>query len=284
MLSPFMQGDENQAERHLNSVFRRHSDEAQYGVNVIELQALSNAYYTPTKDDVSVRIHYFRQLRRKEKGGNQMKAIRRTMVLFFVLGLTAMAQTSAAGKEQASSGAMMPHPSHTNGAALTYAELKNTAAALEQARQATAKYQDVHTAEADGYQMVGGDMPGMGIHYVLTMEPTRFDIEKPPILLYVKNSAQPGEYSLAGVGYFWNAPEGPDGQPLNSPFPKSLAVWHRHENICVLPHLENPHGLSESQCREQGGHFIAKTQWLVHAWIWKDNPTGIFSPENPALR
>ncbi|HTA56667.1 MAG TPA: hypothetical protein VK805_00830 [Candidatus Baltobacteraceae bacterium] len=284
MLSPFMQGDENQAERHLNSAFRRHSDAAQYGVNVIELQALSNAYYTPTKDDVSVRIHYFRQLRRKEKGGNQMKAIRRTMVLFFVLGLTAVAQTSAAGKEQASSGAMMPHPSHTNGAALTYAELKNTAAALEQARQATAKYQDVHTAEADGYQMVGGDMPGMGIHYVLTMEPTRFDIEKPPILLYVKNSAQPGEYSLAGVGYFWNAPEGPDGQPLNSPFPKSLAVWHRHENICVLPHLENPHGLSESQCREQGGHFIARTQWLVHAWIWKDNPTGIFSPENPALR
>jgi hypothetical protein len=284
MLSPFMQGDENQAERHLNSAFRRHSDAAQYGVNVIELQALSNAHYTPTKDDVSVRIHYFRQLRRKEKGGNQMKAIRRTMVLFFVLGLTAVAQTSAAGKEQASSGAMMPHPSHTNGAALTYAELKNTAAALEQARQATAKYQDVHTAEADGYQMVGGDMPGMGIHYVLTMEPTRFDIEKPPILLYVKNSAQPGEYSLAGVGYFWNAPEGPDGQPLNSPFPKSLAVWHRHENICVLPHLENPHGLSESQCREQGGHFIARTQWLVHAWIWKDNPTGIFSPENPALR
>jgi tetratricopeptide (TPR) repeat protein len=284
MLSPFMQGDENQAERHLNSAFRRHSDAAQYGVNVIELQALSNAYYTPTKDDVSVRIHYFRQLRRKQKGGNQMKTIRRTMVLFFVLGLTAMAQTSAAGKEQASSGAMMPHPSHSNGAALTYAELKNTAAALEQARQATAKYQDVHTAEADGYQMVGGDMPGMGIHYVLTMEPTRFDIEKPPILLYVKNSAQPGEYSLAGVGYFWNAPEGPDGQPLNSPFPKSLAVWHRHENICVLPHLENPHGLSESQCREQGGHFIAKTQWLVHAWIWKDNPTGIFSPENPALR
>jgi len=67
MLSPFMQGDENQAERHLNSAFRRHSDAVQYGVNVIELQALSNAYYTPTKDAVSVRIHDFRQHRRKEK-------------------------------------------------------------------------------------------------------------------------------------------------------------------------------------------------------------------------
>jgi hypothetical protein len=253
-------------------------------VIVIELQALSNAYYTPAKDYVAVRIHYFRQLPRKEKGGNQMKAIRRTIALFFVLGLTAVAQMSLVGKEQAASGTMMPHPSHANGAALTYAELKNTAAELERARQATAKYQDVHAAEADGYQMVGGDMPGMGIHYVLTMEPNGFDIEKPPILLYVKNSAPQGGYSLAGVGYLWNAPEGPDGQPLNAPFPKSLARWHRHENICVLPHLENPHGLSENQCREQGGHFIAKTQWLVHAWIWKDNPTGIFSPENPALR
>ena len=213
-----------------------------------------------------------------------MKAVRRTIALFFVLGLTAVAQMSPVGKEQVASGTMMPHPSHANGAALTYAELKNTAAELERARQATAKYQDVHAAEADGYQMVGGDMPGMGIHYVLTMEPNRFDIEKPPILLYVKSSAPQGGYSLAGIGYFWNAPEGADGQPLNPPFPKSLALWHRHENICVLPHLENPHGLSESQCREQGGHFIAKTQWLVHAWIWKDNPTGIFSPENPALR
>jgi len=250
----------------------------------MERQELSNANYTPTKDRISVRIHYSRQLRRKEQGGNQMKAVRQTVALFLVLGLTAMAQMSPADKEQASSGSTMPHPFHSNGAALTYAELENTAAALEQARQATAKYQDLHAAEADGYQMVGGDMPGMGIHYVLTMEPKRFEIEKPPILLYVKDSAQSGEYSLAGVGYLWNAPEGPDGQPLNSPFPKSLAVWHRHENICVLPHLENPHGLSESQCREQGGHFIAKTQWLVHAWIWKDNPTGVFSPENPSLR
>src|ERR1700688_3087458 len=196
-----MQGDENQAERHLNSAFRRHSGAALYCVNVIELQALSNAYYTPTKDYVSVRIHYFRELRRKEEGGNQMKAIRRTIALFFVLVLTAMAQMSPVGKEQSSSGSMMPHPSHTNGAALTYAELKKTAAELEQARQATAKYQDVHTAEADGYQMLGGDMPGMGIHYVLTMEPKRFDIEKPPILLYVKNSPPRGGYSRPGEGF-----------------------------------------------------------------------------------
>lgn len=214
---------------------------------------------------------------------NPKKTLRRTVALFFVAGVSvAVAQMSQTPKDHASSSGMAPGHMHAAGAALTYAELKNTAAELERARQATAKYRDVHVAEADGYQVLGPDIPGMGIHYVLTMEPSRFDVEKPPILLYVKN--QQGEYSLAGVGYFWNAPEGPDGQPLNPPFPKSLALWHRHENICMLPRLDNPHGLSESQCREQGGHFIAKTQWLVHAWIWKDNPAGVFSPENPSLR
>jgi hypothetical protein len=206
-----------------------------------------------------------------------MKKFRWALVLVLVVGLTAAVTRTAA--QMAQSGHL-----HAKGAALTYAELKNTAAALEQARQATAKYMDVHVAESDGYQQVGPDMSGMGIHYILTMEPDHFDIRKPSILLYAKDSTNPNGYALAGVGYFWNAPEGPDGQPVNPPFPKSLALWHRHENICVLPHLDNPHALTESQCTERGGHFVAKSQWLVHAWIWKENPDGIFSPENPALR
>ncbi len=211
-----------------------------------------------------------------------MKTLSLVTALFFVLTLAATAQKAPAAKEQQASGNMAMNPSHAAGAAVSYAELKNTVALLERARQATAKYQDVHVAEAEGYQVVGPDVPGMGVHFVLTLEPNGFDIEKPPILLYQKTPS--GGYTLAGVSYLWNAAEGPDGQPLDPPFPKSLARWHRHGNICVLPHIENPHGLSEAQCREQGGHFIAKSQWLVHAWIWKDNPSGVFSPENPALR
>lgn len=213
-----------------------------------------------------------------------MKAISPGIALFFVVGFTALAQHGPAGNTQPGSGNMMPHPSHAAGSPITYTELKKTAAELERARQATAKYQDVHVAEAAGYQEVGPDIPGMGVHFVLTLEPNGFDIEKPPILLYQKDAAAPGGYSLVGVSYLWNAPEGPDGQPLDPPFPKSLALWHRHANICVLPHLDNPHGLTEAQCRERGGHFVAQSQWLVHAWIWKDNPAGVFSPENPTLR
>jgi hypothetical protein len=216
-----------------------------------------------------------------------MKAITRALAVLLTLGLNAMAQHShqgADGMSQLAADSTMPNSMHAGGAAVSYAELQNTVSLLDRARQATAKYQDVHVAEAEGYQAVGPDVPGMGVHFVLTLEPKSFDIEKPPILLYQKDPSAPGGYVLVGVSYVWNSAEGPDGQPIDAPFPKALAHWHRHDNICVLPHIENPHGLTESQCREQGGHFIAKSQWLVHVWIWKDNPAGVFSAENPALR
>ena len=212
-----------------------------------------------------------------------MKTIALTVVLFFALALAALTQQAPASHEEQASD-MMPHQSHSAALPITYAELKNTVTQLERARQATAKYQDVHVAETDGYHQIGPDFPGTGIHFVQTLEPKGFDIEKPPILIYQKNPDAPGGYSLVGVVYLWNAAAGPDGQPLNPPFPKSLARWHRHTNLCMAPGLANPHGLTESQCREQGGRFIAEAPWMVHAWIWKDSPSGVFSDQNPALR
>jgi hypothetical protein len=173
---------------------------------------------------------------------------------------------------------------HAGAAAVSYTELKNTVAELDRAKQATEKYQDVRVAQAEGYQILGAEFPGMGAHFVLNMEPKGFQIEKPPILLYHKSADTPGGYKLVGVSYLYDAPAGPDAQPVNPPFPKALARWHQHDNICMLAGLDNPHGLTESECREKGGHFIAKSQWLVHAWIWTDNPAGVFTPENPALR
>lgn len=212
-----------------------------------------------------------------------MKTISRATALLFVLALAAWAQHAPVGHEDQPSGSMAMHQDHSAGAPVTYADLKDTAAQLDRARQATTKYQDVHVAEADGYHQIGPDMPGMGVHFVQTLEPKGFDIEKPPILVYEKKPEAPGGYSLVGVVYLLNAAAGPDGQPLNAPFPKSLARWHRHPNLCMAPGLANPHGLTESQCREQGGHFVAETPWMVHAWIWKDSPSGVFSNDNPAL-
>jgi hypothetical protein len=212
-----------------------------------------------------------------------MKTISRAIALAFVLALAVAAQHTA-GHDQPASDNVMMHPSHAGGARVSFAELKNTVTQLERARQATAKYQDVHVAEAEGYRPVGPDFPGAGVHYVLTMDPQAFDIEKPPILLYEKDPAAPNGYSLVGVTYLLKAAAGPDGQPLNSPFPTSLASWHRHDNLCILPDGANPHGFTENTCREKGGHFIAETQWMLHAWIWRDSPSGVFSPENPTVR
>lgn len=212
-----------------------------------------------------------------------MKVISTSIALFVVFGLTIVAQHVHGGSQHMGSG-HMSGMTHAAGAPVSYSELKKTVTELDRAREATAKYQDVRVAEAAGYVPVGPDVPGMGVHFVLNLEPSGFDIEKPPMLLYQKNPDASGGYTLVGVSYLWDGPEGSDGQPENPPFPKALALWHRHGNICVLAHLENPHGLTEQQCRERGGRFIAKSQWMVHAWIWKDNPAGVFTPENPTLK
>jgi hypothetical protein len=223
-----------------------------------------------------------------------MNSIRKKTILIATLSLSAAALAAFAYQEHASPDGMSPHAMHGAHQAhdmkamhavvstLSFTELQQTASDLERARQATAKFQDVNAAEAAGYKKLGGDFPGMGTHFVLTMEAGKFDVEKPPILLYVKGAD--GGYTLGGVGYLYDAPAGPDGQPVNPPFPKSLASWHQHDNLCMAPQLENPHSLTEAQCTEKGGHFLAKTPWLVHAWIWKDNPQGVFSPENPAAK
>lgn len=166
---------------------------------------------------------------------------------------------------------------------VTYDELTKTADQLEAARRATAKYHDVRVAEADGFHAFGPDVPGMGIHYV-GGHSAAFDAEHPDILLYEKNESAPGGFSLVGVSYLLTAEAGADGQPKNPPFPKSLASWHRHSNLCVFPDRSVNASLSETDCLAQGGRFNALTRWMVHAWIWKDSPTGVFSPTNPRVR
>src|SRR5262245_23380349 len=76
-------------------------------------------------------------------------------------------------------------------AVLTYAELQQTNDQLAAARKATARYQDVGVAEADGYRAVGPNVPGMGTHYVRQTERTGFSVTDPPILLYERDATAP---------------------------------------------------------------------------------------------
>jgi hypothetical protein len=167
---------------------------------------------------------------------------------------------------------------------VSYSDLIRAAALLEKARRATEKYKDVHLAAADGYQAIGPDLPRMGIHYIGSKGGAGFDVEQPPILLYENDPSVAGGYQLFGVRSLLSAVEGPDGQPQDAPFPQALAPWHRHANNGVLADRSVRSHLSDNQCSAQGGHFPAKSQWMVDAWIWKDSSTGVFAPTNPSVQ
>ena len=188
---------------------------------------------------------------------------------------------------QGGRGSMNPTSPHDHGApalAVTYAELQQTVEQLTAAREATARYQDVRVAETDGYRAVGANLAGMGLHYVREKRRDAFSITEPPILLYERDAAAPAGMRLTGVSYLFVAPSGGDGQPTESPFPKALARWHKHNNVCVLPDNSTTLDLTEVQCTAHGGRFTAETSWMVHAWIWKDSPDGVFSPTNPLVK
>jgi hypothetical protein len=188
---------------------------------------------------------------------------------------------------QTPSPAMVGPVAHSHGApvpAITFAELKHTVEQLDAARKATEKYQDVRTAEGAGYHAVGPNVPGMGVHYVRQTDHQLFSITEPPILLYERDPAAEGRLRLVGVSYLLVAPSDTDGQPASSPFPKALASWHKHNNVCVLPDNGASVDFSALQCAARGGRFTTETSWMVHAWIWKDSPAGVFSPTNPLVK
>ena len=127
---------------------------------------------------------------------------------------------------------------------------KVTAWELQQARAATAKYKHLKNAEKDGYVDIDVIMPNMGYHY-MKMENVddQFDIRNPEILVY--NHDEDGNMELVAVEYAIpiplsvNAPEGFTGMDYE---------WNYHTGF----------GL-----------------WLLHAWVWKFNPDGVFNATNP---
>jgi hypothetical protein len=75
MFSPLIAGDENQAERRLNSAFRRHSESALYGLDVIELCAQRCLLYAEPRPGLAADslfsagcfLQLAKKIRKKEK-------------------------------------------------------------------------------------------------------------------------------------------------------------------------------------------------------------------------
>jgi hypothetical protein len=126
---------------------------------------------------------------------------------------------------------------------------------------ASAAYQDVAVAEGAGYASSIGalgcfqspERGGMGVHYINggLMDAT-VDITKPEALVYELDAAG----RIAGlVAHEYIVPI--DAWTSGKPPALFGMDFHRHPTLPL---------------------------WVLHAWLWKDNPAGVFEDWNPAVR
>jgi hypothetical protein len=132
---------------------------------------------------------------------------------------------------------------------------------LAQVRRVTAAYHSIPAAEAAGYQLVPGldycfnnpGVGGMGYHYINTsLLDTVIDPLKPEAMVYSPNGSR--KLQLGAVEYI---------------VPASL--W------------DTSHTQPPTLFGQTFGFEEALGVYELHVWIWKNNPTGIFSEWNPSV-
>jgi hypothetical protein len=121
------------------------------------------------------------------------------------------------------------------------------------ARLATTRYQNLQNAINDGYKNIDVIVPNMGHHYrKLSLVDGTFDVFRPELLVY--NKKQNGTFELVAVEYAIPIASTPNQAPEG--FTGSADVWDRNTTFNL---------------------------WLLHAWVWKFNPAGVFNPTNPLV-
>jgi len=155
---------------------------------------------------------------------------------------------------------------------------------LEAVRQATERYRDHDVAVADGFELFGGDGALMGEHWY---DPERvgqpLDLERPSTLQYLEVD---GEYVLTGVAYSVYRDE---GDPLPEGFAGDADGWHVHdlERIARAGTADRPflRWLTEWRIRRgRLGPGDGRTELtMVHAWVWVENPLGVFAQDHFGL-
>lgn len=120
---------------------------------------------------------------------------------------------------------------------------------LARVRNATAKYHDLEAAEADGYELLDAcfeqDGAGMGYHYWKDQNDLSVDPLAPEALVY-----EPTDHGLELAAVEYLVPADLTGQP--------------------------PTVLGQTMHQPPGLPF-----YVLHAWIWKPNPRGMFEDYNP---
>lgn len=187
-----------------------------------------------------------------------------------VLAVVALIPSVASGDEQRDEPDRATHDHSTHDHAAMTAGVE---AELAQVRRATAKYHRLDAAVADGYELgwVNGagvpivtgciahpTMGAMGYHYFNEdlMADNAVDALEPEVLVYAPDDE--GELHLAAVEWV------------------------------VRSAQSNPPGVSEApSVLGMDMHILAPPPgpafYLRHAWVWSENPSGMFADWNPEV-
>ena len=131
--------------------------------------------------------------------------------------------------------------------------LPQTLCELQEARLATEKYRNLSKAIEDGYADISVVIPNMGYHYMKSaFVDSTFEVGRPEILVY--NKSHDGSFELIAVEYAVPISLSPDQAPEG--FTGDADVWDHNTGF----------GL-----------------WLLHAWVWQSNPSGVFNATNPGV-
>jgi hypothetical protein len=146
------------------------------------------------------------------------------------------------------------------------------------ARFATAKYAlSLDAAKRDGYKIITPMMPDMGIHY-LHPGVQGFDVNRPPILVYVRGAS--GYQLVAAEWVFTETPEHP---PLPGATYGSFAAACHYEDGNFVPAPAEADCAPHHPATRSPLFFWHPDLVTLHVWLWYHNPAGIFHGTNPLI-
>jgi hypothetical protein len=157
-------------------------------------------------------------------------------------------------------------------------------AEVQRVRQATERYRDIDAARRDGYRRFGQEGALMGEHWYHPDAVRRpLDLARPSTLQYATIG---GRKVLVGVAYtYYRRP----GEPVPEGFAGASDTWHTHDvtRLARTVTAERPllRGIVERRIRRgRVGAGDGRTLLtMVHAWVWLENPDGLFAEQHRAL-
>ena len=166
-----------------------------------------------------------------------------------------------------------------DGLDISHEEFGELIGQLDTVREATVKYQDIQVALGEGFLQTTEDVPNMGAHFIHPIRALdgQFNPAEPEILLYTGS-----EFGWRLVGTSFVLPREQVGDEHPETFFGPLDNWHIHYSLCTGPNA-NSRSTTPEQCADENGVWLPSYGWMIHAWVWDENPMGVFSMWNPSV-